>query len=89
MPRQHGACEHAYLAGNCPFCVIQRLRLELEEARLDAADLEVRLGEVRELHKAAVAERDEARAEAHRQKQYRVALERHLDRDARRKEHAR
>lgn len=39
-PRQAGACEHQYLAGNCPYCEILRLRGEILRLKFRIAALE-------------------------------------------------
>lgn len=80
---QRGLCEHAYLLGNCPYCAIVTLREQLADAEREVERLEARIAAVRVLHHAAVAERDEQRARAERERRYRVALERHVEREKR------
>lgn len=78
-----GTCEHLFLAGNCPYCLIVRLRQRLADVEAECERLEARIAAVRVLHRAAAAERDEQRARAERERRYRVALERHVERERR------
>ncbi len=80
---RRGLCEHAYLLGNCPYCAIVSLREQLADAERERERLEARIAAVRVLHRAAAAERDEQRARAERERRYRVALERHIEREQR------
>ena len=73
-------CEHAFLFNNCPYCLILRLREQLSEVIGDRNELEVRIGQLRTIYAAVVAERDAARADATRERRYKVALQKHLER---------
>lgn len=76
MARQHGACEHLYLHGNCPFCEIVRLRGLLRDLQSERQWLADRLESIRVVHMATVAERDDALAQAEQERQRRIGLER-------------
>lgn len=76
MSRQHGSCEHLYLAGNCPFCEIVRLRRLLLELHREREWLADRHESLRLMHMAAVAERDDAIATLERERRMRADAER-------------
>lgn len=76
MPRQHGTCEHLYLAGNCPFCELVRLRRLLRELYSEREWLADRLESIRLMHMAACAERDDAIATLDRERRMRADAER-------------
>lgn len=76
MAQQRGACEHQYLAGNCPYCEIVRLRRLLLEVHREREWLADRLESVRLMHMAAAAERDDALATLERERRFRADADR-------------
>jgi hypothetical protein len=78
MPRRE-TCEHAFLNNNCPYCLIVKLRTQLLDVISDRNELEARIGQLRILFATVVAERDAARADATRERRYKVALQKHLE----------
>jgi hypothetical protein len=78
MPRRE-TCEHAFLFNNCPYCLILKLREQMAELIIDRNELQVRIGQLRTIYAAAVAERDAARADAVRERRYKLALQKHLE----------
>lgn len=73
-------CEHLYLAGNCPYCLINRLKEKLVTLSEERDELSERVDQLRVMHAAAVAEREAAKAEATRERRYKIALQRHIER---------